>query len=347
MPASNSQESWIHNYSSAFAAAPSNFLGALSTRNRLVVYDFPDFDFNTFLSSILLQKCSVVIATKQAVDAIAATKIRLDDSRVLLVIVGGAVIPQATRQAVNKFFGRPVIRVSYALTETGGAISVDSPSMVGKPSSCVGKLLPHVQGMVVDDNGNSLKEGEPGHLRWKTPAAAKGYWRNPILTRKVFGKDGWIESGDIGYLDSEGQLHITGRAKEVLKVRGRPVTPDGIEATLMELPGVQIVCVVGIQDMYGEELPKAYIVRTDNDPAIAPLSEQDVHAFMKEKMSEDNQLTGGVQFVSKDWLPYGGNGKIMKKEVAKRAQEEWDVNEEDTLARQVEAYFDDDYEDDL
>lgn len=316
----------MHNYSTAFLGASAIFLMALKSRNRLIVYDFPTLDPDNLLRSISLHRCNIVFATKQALDAMPARKSHQDLSHTSMVCTGGAVVPQVTRQAVNHFFDKSVFRVIYAITEAGGFVSIEDQGSTVGPSTNVGKLLPHAQGRIVDSDGNKVIESQPGNLQWRTPSVMKGYWRNAEATQKTLLEDGWIDSGDIGFFDTEERLHLIGRAKEILKVKGRPVNPSGIEETLIKMYGIVLACVVGIQDQKGEDLPKAYIV-SDWDLA-KPVNEEDVHAFMKEKMSDDHRLTGGVEFIDGDWLPYGGNGKVLRREVQKRAQEKYDAEQE-------------------
>ena len=325
--ASSNQENWIENYSFGFLAATIHFLLALKSRNQLILYDYPAFDLENFLESIIRHKCNTVFVSKQAADKMAAGVPSPGLSHVSRVLTGGTIIPHATRQAINDLFCKPVLSVIYASSEAGCPIPIEPPGSPAGPSSFVGNLLPGVQGRVVDDDGNILGKGENGNLQWHTRAVMKGYWRNPKATSEIFTEDGWLKIGDLGYFDAQGGLHITGRAKEGLKVKGRPVSPSNIEETLMEIPGVSIACVVGIRDQQGEDLPKAYIVR--NDSASKQLiEEEDVHAFMKEKMNADHQLTGGLEFVKAEWVPYGGNGKVLRRVVQERAQKAYDSGDD-------------------
>ena len=102
------------------------------------------------------------------------------------------------------------------------------------------------------------------------------------------------------------------------------INPSGIEETLVELPSVAIACVVGVQEQRGEDLPRAYIVRDLH--ATIPVDEKAVPAFMELKMSDDHRLTGEIEFVDREWLPYSGNGKVLRKEVQKTAQEGFDTD---------------------
>ncbi|KAL6717546.1 hypothetical protein ACLMJK_005461 [Lecanora helva] len=334
-PPSNRQEGRIHNFSTALWGGISAFLYTLRSRHRFLVYDIVNFELKTFLNCITTHKCNIIWATKQAIDAMANHTPRHDLAHISSIYTAGAFVSQATRQAVNNFVGKNVLRVCYALTEAGGTISIEMNEAPVTRSSSVGKLLPHVEGLIIDNDANRLDKHQEGCLIWRTPTAAKCYWRDSTTTKYVFLPLNWIDSGDLGYFDEEGMLHITGRAKEVLKVHDRPVNPFAIEETLIQMPGISHACVVGVQDIKGEVLLRAYVVRTDTKSAVVDdndgmnidslVIEEDVHAFMAKSMSPDHQLTGEVVFVADDWLPYNEEGKVLRQELKERAQREYDV----------------------
>jgi acyl-CoA synthetase (AMP-forming)/AMP-acid ligase II len=215
----------------------------------------------------------------------------------------------------------------------------DSHVPVPAASTCVGKLAFYAQGRTVDDQGNILPRGQTGNLQLKSLTAMKGYWRNEEATRKVITVDGWIDSGDVGYQDEEGNWHITGREKEMMKIGGeyfivsRLVTlpeqtnkfqfysrpyhlPLAIEGTLLSHPDIAHAIVIGIHTKAAEDRPAAYIVKA----AGATLDEHEVMEWMREQMSDVYKLTGGVYFIGPGELKYGGNGKVDRKGMKERAQ---------------------------
>ena len=171
------QEDWTHNCSTAFYRAVCTFLFALRSRNRLIVYDFPTFSLDKYLESALSYKCKALYSTKQAIDALAACSGLNGPSNVTTIFSAGAVVPHATRQAVNNLFGKNVLQVSYAITEAGGAISTESPLYPAGQSTSVGKLLPHIRAKILDadDGYETIEPDTPGNLQWCSIATLKGY----------------------------------------------------------------------------------------------------------------------------------------------------------------------------
>ena len=304
-------------------------LRALKSRNRLTVYDFPTFNLNDYFTFVNLQKTNIIYATKQALDALITCWSLPDLSDVHSVFTGGTIIPQRTRQAINDLFGRPVTRTLYTFTEAGAAIAMEPQGCPAGSSSCVGKLLPNIQVRTVGTSGDDFGSSQPGELYFRTPTTMKSYWRDRQATDDAFLVDAFtgerfVKSGDVGFLNYEGNLHITHRAKEVFKVNGRFVNQSDIENTLMAMRGVGIACVVGIPNSINNEaLPRAYIVQDGRNGL--EITDEDVYAYMGRQMDNDHQLTGGVAFVKEGWLPYEDNGKVMRRAVQAWAQEEFEA----------------------
>nr|XP_039272190.1 4-coumarate--CoA ligase 1-like [Styela clava] len=140
----------------------------------------------------------------------------------------------------------------------------------------------------------------------------KGYMGNPDATARTITKDGWMHTGDIGYVDHDGILYIIDRIKEVIKYKSFQVSPAELERVILKHPKVEDVGVIGIPDTYAGELPKAFVVKkVDN------LTKDDVNAFVKGELVDYKQLRGGIEFVKK--IPKSATGKIQRIELKKMA----------------------------
>ncbi|VDO45107.1 unnamed protein product, partial [Onchocerca flexuosa] len=159
-------------------------------------------------------------------------------------------------------------------------------------------------------NNEECEETEIGEIWLKTATIMKGYLEKTTETADAF-VDGWFRTGDLGYYDSDQFIYITGRIKEMIKVRGWQVSPYEIEETIQELEDVELCVVVGIPDEYSGQLPKAYIKLRDG----GKLDENIIHQLMNTKFASYKQLKGGIQFISN--MPLNSTGKISRRELLK------------------------------
>lgn len=110
------------------------------------------------------------------------------------------------------------------------------------------------------ETGNELGYNESGESMARGPQVVMGYLNNEKATRETFDTDGWLHTGDVGYIDSEGIITITGRIKEMIKVKGHAVAPAEIEDLLLGHPMVEDMAVGAIPDDYTGQRAKAYVV---------------------------------------------------------------------------------------
>ncbi len=147
----------------------------------------------------------------------------------------------------------------YGTSEVG--IVTDLPlSSTPRAADSVGKALPHVDLRIINDEGENCEPGEIGEIVCRTPTAFSGYDNQPQATAAAF-IGGYFRTGDLGYLDDQGFLHLKGRKKEIIKVGGVSVFPQDIEQVIMEFPGVRACAAVGVPDQrLGEKIAVALVV---------------------------------------------------------------------------------------
>ncbi|MFC3352215.1 type I polyketide synthase [Streptomyces echinoruber] len=183
-------------------------------------------------------------------------------------MAAGAPCPQALHDAFEDAFGIRLID-SYGSTETGGAITTHTPGGPRVPGSC-GRPLPGVALRLTDPRGGAeVAPGEEGEVWVSSPALMLGYHGNPEATREVL-SDGWYRTGDLGRLDADGFLTLTGRVKELVIRGGENIHPTEVEQVLARVPGVADAAVAGRpHDVLGE-VPVAYVVPGPDgvDPAL-------------------------------------------------------------------------------
>jgi acyl-CoA synthetase (AMP-forming)/AMP-acid ligase II len=207
---------------------------------------------------------------------------------------------------VEKLFPKEqqvMVRQGWGMTEvTCTCMSWDPLLLAGTASKGVGELMPNCRARIMELDGKTeiTKANTPGEVWVTGPTLMKGYWKKPEATRDttVMGRDGtrWLKTGDIGYVDKyePGAIfHIVDRLKELIKVKGNQVAPAELEAVLLERPDIIDAAVVGVT-IQGEELPRAYIVMSDDSKA----TEKEIAEWMAKRVAKHKQLRGGVVFTN-------------------------------------------------
>ena len=200
------------------------------------------------------------------------------------------------------------VRQGYGLTETAALISTN-PAGREKPGS-VGLPIPGVEVRIFDDSGAELPPGEAGEICCRSPAVMRGYWnaggRDPILTVEAL-RDGWLHTGDVGYLDDQGYLFIVDRKKDLIIRGGFNVYPRDVEDALLEHPGVAAAGVVGRPDArHGEEVVAFVSLNASGDG----VSSDELVAWARERI-------GGYKYPREvhiiDSIPLTAVGKLDRK----------------------------------
>ncbi|MEO8187117.1 MAG: acyl-CoA synthetase [Burkholderiaceae bacterium] len=235
-----------------------------------------------------------------------------DISSIRYCRAGGAVLAPELAARFKQLSGLHV-HESLGMTEMAGISTITPPGVEG-PAGCVGFRLPYSQIRVVglDDQGNpserSLPPGEQGMVLFKSPNLFSGFL-DPADNAKAFTTDGWLVSGDLGWLDDQDRLRLSGRAKDLIIRSGHNIDPKVIEDALGAHPAVQFCAAVGAPDAYAGELPVVFASLMPG--ALA--SEAELLEFTAARVDEAPAKPKSVTII--DSMPMTNVGKIYKPEL--------------------------------
>lgn len=202
------------------------------------------------------------------------------------------------------------IHDNWWMTETGGQLIANYPSMPLKPGS-MGRPFPGIQVAILDDNGEEVPRGAVGNLCIKTPwpAMMRKIWKNEAKYNEYFKFPGWYLSGDVAKMDEDGYIWFQGRADDVIMTAGERVGPFEVESKLVEHPAVAEAAVIGKPDPVRGEIIKAFVaLRVGYTPSDA-LAEE-LKQFVKKGLAA-HAAPREIEF--KDALPKTRSGKIMRR----------------------------------
>lgn len=235
-----------------------------------------------------------------------------DISSITYCRTGAAVLAPELAARFERLFGLHV-HESLGMTEMAGISTVTPPGVNG-PAGCVGFPLPYAQMKIValDEQGGAsdreLPPGEHGMVLFKSPNVFSGFL-DPADTAKAFTPDGWLATGDIGWVDGEGRLNLTGRSKDLIIRSGHNIDPKTIEDALGAHPAIQLSAAVGAPDAYAGELPVVFATLVPG----ASVDEAELLAFVSARVDEAPARPKWVTVI--EHMPMTNVGKIYKPEL--------------------------------
>ena len=234
-----------------------------------------------------------------------AVRRRYDVSSLRAVAHSAAPCPVAVKRRMIEWFG-PVISEYYSATEAAGHVSIRSEEWLEHPGS-VGRVAPGAVA-ITDESGRELPPGEDGIIWFTRPASQFSYHGDPEKSASMFNDKGWARMGDIGHLDSDGYLFITGRSDHTIISGGVNIYPRELEDLLIDHPAVDDVAVIGVpDDEYGESVKAVVTLR--NGHAASPTLEREIIDWTRERLAH-YKCPKSVTFVGS--LPRSVAGKMMK-----------------------------------
>jgi acyl-CoA synthetase (AMP-forming)/AMP-acid ligase II len=280
------------------------FMAALSARARIELV--PRFDAAATFAA-LQSRVSIFPAVPQMHALLMAhaaenAQKHLKAARLKYISSGGAPLDLAWKRKVEAFFGLPLYN-GYGLTETTAGIAATRPGGSREDTSA-GKALGEQQLRIDGADADGI-----GEIVARGPNIMKGYYRNEAETAKVLDADGWFKTGDLGFLDSDGNLHITGRKKELIIRSGFNVYPLEVEAALNQHEAVVQAAVIGHKRDGNEE-----VVAFVHPVAGAALTSEILKAHLRDRLAAYKHPT---RWIFSNKLPAAPSGKILKARLTK------------------------------
>ncbi|KAJ1278151.1 hypothetical protein BS78_04G057400 [Paspalum vaginatum] len=243
-------------------------------------------------------------------------RVTADDlASIRMVMSGAAPMGRELQDAFMAKIPNAVLGQGYGMTEAGPVLAMclafaREPFQV-KSGSC-GTVVRNAQLKVVDpDTGAALGRNQPGELCIRGEQIMKGYLNDPESTKNTIDKDGWLHTGDIGYVDDDDEIFIVDRLKEIIKYKGFQVPPAELEALLITHPEIKDSAVVSMKDDLAGEIPVAFVVRTEG----SELTEDAIKQFVAKEVVFYKKIHK-VFFT--DSIPKNPSGKILRKDLRAR-----------------------------
>jgi fatty-acyl-CoA synthase len=288
-----------------------------TTNGATMVIPGPGFDPKATLHAVQQERCTSLygVPTMFIAELNDPTFEEYDLTSLRTGIMAGSPCPVEVMKQVVERMGMTEVSICYGMTETSPvSTQTRADDTLDRRVSTVGRVHPHAEVKVVDpETGFTLPRGEPGELCTRGYSVMLGYWDEPEKTAEAIDRSRWMHTGDIGIMDDEGYLNITGRIKDMVIRGGENVYPREIEEFLYSHPDIVDAQVIGVPDVrYGEELCAWVTLRS----GAAPLTAEAVREFAAGKLAH-YKIPRYVLVVEE--FPMTVTGKVRKVEMREKS----------------------------
>ncbi len=228
---------------------------------------------------------------------------KLDFSSLIITLGGGMAVQKPVADKWQAVTGKPLIQ-AYGLTETSPAATIN-PLNLGEFNGSIGLPIPSTELSIRDDGGAELDVGQIGEICLRGPQVTKGYWQRADESASVFYPDGFLRTGDVGYVDPKGFVFLVDRKKDMILVSGFNVYPNEVEEVVASHPGVLEVAAIGVPSEHSGEAVKIFVVR--KDPNLTP---EEIIAHCRTQLTS-YKVPHQVEFRTD--LPKTNVGKVLRR----------------------------------
>lgn len=280
------------------------------------VVTLPRFELEQFLQVVQDYKVTVAALVPPIILALAKHPVvdQYDLSHLKLVFSGAAPLSGDLQEAVSRRLGCVAVQ-GYGLTETSPVTHATPNDPTKIRIGSVGPSIRSTEVRIIDPaKGGDQGPNQEGEVWIRGPQVMKGYLKRPDATAATIDRDGWLHTGDIGYVDADGYLYVVDRLKELIKYKGFQVAPAELEGILLVHEAIADAAVVPVPDEEAGELPKAYIVLKPHWTVTA----EEIMAFVAERVAPHKKIRQ-VEFVNE--IPKSASGKILRRLLIQRERE--------------------------
>ena len=265
-------------------------------------------DMHAFIHDLKKHPFTVIIAVNTLYRALldAPEFAGVDTHALKVTSAGGMAVQRVVAERWKLRTGVNIIE-GYGLTETSPVV-IANPLDIGEWTGTIGMPIPSTQATIFDESDNEVEVGEVGEICVRGPQVMREYWNHPDETERVFTRDGWLRTGDMGFMDERGYFRITDRKKDIIVVSGFKVFPNQVEDVVALHPGVAEVGAIGSRDDKSGEVVKIVVVKMD--PA---LSEQALLEHCRQHLT-GYKVPKIVEFRSEP-LPKSNVGKVLRRQL--------------------------------
>ncbi len=280
----------------------------------VTIVTMPRFDLEQFLRILQDYRINRANLVPPIILALAKHPMveQYDLSSLKIIMSGAAPLGEDVARACAERLGCIVLQ-GYGLTETSPVTHVnpEDPSRIKLAS--VGPPIANTECMIVDiGTGNPLGIHQEGEVWIRGPQVMRGYLNNPEATAATITPDGWLRTGDIGYVDEDGYFYIIDRVKELIKYKGLQVAPAELEAVLLSHPAVADAAVIPSPDEEAGEVPKAFVVLK------APATAEELMDYVAQRVAPFKKVRR-IEFVEQ--IPKSPSGKILRRVLVQQERE--------------------------
>ncbi|KAF9302031.1 hypothetical protein BGZ74_005943 [Mortierella antarctica] len=287
----------------------------ISTITGMTTIIMPKFDLPSYLNNIQTYKVTNTFIVPPVALALAKHPMVNDYDLTSLrhIACGAAPLPKDLCEMIEKRLG-VYCRQGFGMTEASPLVACIRPGK--RMDGSVGPLVAGLTAKVIDtETGKELGVNQEGEWLLRGPNVMKGYINNVEATKHTIEEDGWMHTGDIVYVDEQGNWFVVDRLKELIKMKGFQVAPAELEALLQTHPKVMDCAVIPAYDAsQATEIPRAYVVPRPGVEANDELK-KDIMEFVAVRVANHKKLRGGVVFIGE--IPKSASGKILRKDIVK------------------------------
>ncbi|ROV94532.1 hypothetical protein VMCG_08194 [Cytospora schulzeri] len=279
----------------------------------------PTFTMESMLSAIVEYQIRELLLVPPLINRLIRDPVvdKYDLSRIERFSSGAAPISEELIGLLKSKFPGTGFKQGYGMTESCSCITAHPPEAYSFDyARTAGTIVPSTEVKIIKDDGTEAGVGEAGEILARGPQIVMGYLNNPEATRESFDGEGFLHTGDQGFIDRDGFITITDRIKELIKVKGIGVAPAELEGCILGHHMVEDCAVLSIPDDWAGERPKAYVVLKPGMVANQSLGEE-VMRYVEEKKVRHKWIKE-VEFI--DQIPKSASGKILRRVLGDRVR---------------------------